>query len=121
MICRNLEACVETTTKGKKPDRCDNRKEECIVSSDNRQSVKCEEKKKKYILNKTRERHIVSYKMDGGIVYMDAAVPEQTAKCDYLYVIDGEKPTAVLIELKGVDVKKAMAQIENTLKLFPHF
>ena len=45
MICDKLEACVKRTVKGKSPDECDNRKENCIESSDTRMYVKCEEKK----------------------------------------------------------------------------
>ena len=43
------------------------------------------------------------------------------AKCDYLYVFDTDKPTAVLTELKGVDVAKAIQQIDSTLILFNGF
>lgn len=120
MICGNLEKCIARTIKGEEPEKCDNRKDECIESSDERSSVKCEEKKKRYILNNTQKKHIVSYKMDGGIICVDATVPAQTPKCDYLYVVEGEKPAVILVELKGVDVKKAMVQIDSTLRLFPH-
>ena len=110
MICGKLEACVERTVKGHLPDKCDNRKENCIEFSDTRMHAKCEEKKKKYVLENTMGKHIVSYRMDGGIVHVDAKVQEGVAKCDYLYVIDTDKPTAVLTELKGVDVAKAIQQ-----------
>ena len=53
MICGKLEACVERTVKGHLPDKCDNRKENCIEFSDTRMHAKCEEKKKKY--RRTRE------------------------------------------------------------------
>lgn len=121
MICKKLVSCVEKTVKGQISDQCDNVQEMCVISSDDRLYVRCEEKKKKYTLVNTQKRRVVSYRMDGGIVYMDADVPEQTARCDYLYVISGGKPRAVLTELKGVDVKKAMKQINNTLDLFDDF
>lgn len=121
MICRKLASCAEKSVKGQIPDKCDNDRGTCVVSCDDRLYVKCEEKKKKYTLVNTQKKTIVSYKMDGGIVYMDVAVPEQTARCDYLYVINGEKPTVVLTELKGVDVRKAMNQINSTLDLFDSF
>lgn len=121
MICEDLEKCIARTIKGEEPEKCNNRKDECIESSDERSSVKCEEKKKRYILNNTRKKHVVSYKMDGGIICLDATVPAQTPKCDYLYVVEGERPAAILVELKGVDVRKAMGQIDSTLMLFPKF
>ena len=121
MICGKLEACVKRTIKGQSPDECDNREENCIEFSDTRMHVKCEEKKKKYVLENTMGKHIVCYRMDGGIVHVDAKVPEGVAKCDYLYVIDTDKPTAVLTELKGVDVAKAIQQIDSTLILFSGF
>lgn len=121
MICRKLELCTEKTLKGNLLDVCDNKQKSCIKSSDTRPEVKCEEKKKKYILVNTRKKHIVSYKMDGGIVCVDATVPEGIAKCDYLCVIEGDKPTAVLVELKGVDVTKAIQQIDSSLTLFKGF
>ena len=55
MICGNLEKCIARTIKGEEPENCNNRKDECIESSDERSSVKCEEKKKRYILNNTRK------------------------------------------------------------------
>lgn len=58
MICGNLEKCIARTIKGEEPENCSNRKDECIESSDERSSVKCEEKKKRYILNNTRKKHI---------------------------------------------------------------
>lgn len=121
MICRKLISCVESAVKGQMPDKCNNDRETCMVSCDDRLYVKCEEKKKQYTLVNTKKKTVISYKMDGGIVHMDASVPEQTARCDYLYVINDEKPTAVLTELKGVDVKKAMNQIKSTLDLFDGF
>lgn len=121
MICGKLERCVKRTIKGQLPDECDNQKENCIEFSGTRIYVKCEEKKKKYILENTMGKHIVSYRMDGGIVHVDAKVPEGVAKCDYLYVIDNNRPTAVLAELKGVDVARAIQQINNTLMLFNEF
>ena len=36
-------------------------------------------------------------------------------------VVEGERPAAILVELKGVDVRKAMGQIDSTLMLFPKF
>ena len=121
MICEKLEACVERTTKGHLPEKCDNKRETCIEFSDTRLHVKCEEKKKKYILENTRRKQIVCYRMDGGIIRVDSKVPEGVEKCDYLYIIDDDNPVAVLTELKGVDVSKAIRQINSTLILFKSF
>ena len=57
MICGNLEKCIARTIKGEETENCNNRKDECIESSDERSSVKCEEKKKRYILKNKRKKH----------------------------------------------------------------
>lgn len=64
------------------------------------------------------KNHIISYKMDGGIIAVDKYVPEGTNKCDYLYVINNSESIAILTELKGVNVSKALKQISDTLFLF---
>ena len=50
MICNRLELCVEEVLSGKHPEKCGNHSERCIVSADRRSEIKCEEEKKKYIL-----------------------------------------------------------------------
>lgn len=121
MICKNLESCVNEELSGKKYLKCGNNKEKCIQSSDNRSAVKCEEKRKKYILENTMRNHVISYKMDGGIIVADASVPEGTNKCDYLYIVNSAEKSAILTELKGVDVPKALKQISGTLILYKDF
>jgi hypothetical protein len=64
------------------------------------------------------KNHVISYKMDGGIISTDKTVPVGTVKCDYLMVIDSPDKEAVLIELKGVEVRKALEQINATLDLY---
>lgn len=115
MICQNLEACVKQTIVGELSYTCDNGKANCINSSDTRLYIKCEERKKKYTLVNSERKKVTSYHMDGGIV------TDVVSKCDYLYAIEGQKPIVILIELKGVDVLKAMTQIDNTLTLFKSF
>ena len=61
--------------------------------------------------------HIISYNLDGGIIAVDKYVPEGTNKCDYLYVINNSESIAILTELKGVNVSKALKQISDTLFL----
>lgn len=121
MICKKLEACLDGEMSGKSLKQCDNIRNECIVSSDNRSQVKCEEKKKKYIFENTRRRHVVSYKMDGGVIVTDKNVPENTSKCDYLFAVGDEEKTAILTELKGTDVPKSLEQIKGTLMLYQDF
>lgn len=121
MICTRLDRCVEEMRSGKKSSSCDNNKKQCILSSDKRSEIKCEEKKKKYILKNSQSNHVIAYQVDGGIVATDASVPEGTQKCDFLFVVDAKEFTAILIELKGVDVPKALKQIQGTLELYRGF
>lgn len=121
MICKRLEQCVEEELAGAGHAKCYNKNVVCIESSDKRPEVKCEEKKKKYVLQNTMKNYVISYRMDGGIVVLDSTVPEGTSKCDYLYVVNGKERTVILIELKGVDAAKAIKQIRETLINFKDF
>ena len=118
MICRKLESCVISELSGKTFLECSNSKMKCIESSDKRSAVRCEEKRKKYVFENTLQSHVISYKMDGGIIVLDASVPGGTSKCDYLYVVDMAERAAILTELKGVDVGTALKQIYGTLLLY---
>lgn len=115
MICTKLEKCISYELSGHGIDICDNSEVKCVESSDNRPLVKCEQKSKKYTLKNTLNNHIIVYNMDGGIVKMDASVPEGINKCDYLYIIGFDVLTAVFIELKGEDVPQALRQIYSSL------
>lgn len=121
MICRKLEKCVSDKLSGVQNTQCDNNKTKCIESSDKRSEVKCEENRKKYVLVNTKKRHVISYKVDGGIVVEDQGVPQGTSKCDYMLIDNDDELTAILVELKGVDVPKALKQISGTLVLFKEF
>ena len=122
MICDKLKKCMDGQFADRTISRCSNGNfDACIESSDKRSKVKCEEKKKKYVLENTRKSHIISYKMDGGIIKLDKTVPEGTCKCDYLYLVNGVERSAILIELKGVDVLHALKQIHGTLTLHKDF
>lgn len=118
MICNQLAKCIEIQMNQVKVKQCPNNQEDCIEASDCRSNVKCEERKKKYILENTSKNHIIQYRMDGGIIKIDKSVPEGICKCDYLLVIDGPKCNAILTELKGVNVPHALKQIDGTLKQF---
>jgi len=119
MICNKLELCITKEISGEHIHGCPNILTRCIKSSDKRSEVKCEEKKKRYIYENTMKNTVVLYRMDDGIVTVDAFVPEKVCKCDYLLAanIEGEN-MAVLVELKGIDVAKALEQIQGTLKLY---
>lgn len=119
MICRKLEECINGELRSNSLEECDNKNRmNCIVSSDRRSTVKCEENKKKYVLENTKKNHVILYKMDGGIISEDKSVPLNTNKCDYLFVIGDETRIAVLTELKGVNVSKALIQLKGTLLLY---
>lgn len=122
MKCNQLLECAKKEFAKETIENCTNHNhKECIESSDNRSNVSCVERKKKYILKNTKKIHIISYKMDGGIIVLDKNVPEKICKCDYLFLVESLKKSAILIELKGVNVLHAIKQIEGTLKTFKDF
>lgn len=120
MICNQLNACVAQEQANKTNHLCVNRnRDNCIKSADRRSKVKCKEKNKEYILDNTLNNFVISYKVDNGVIVEDNSVENGINKCDYLYMICQEERKAILVELKGVDVAKALKQIRATLKLFP--
>lgn len=65
-----------------------------------------------YNLINDRNHKIALYHMDGGIVCGE----QNMQKCDFLYVIyDQDCPTAILVELKGTDIKHAVRQLKASL------
>lgn len=119
MICRKLENCIYEELRSNSLEKCDNKnRTNCIESSDRRSAVKCEENKRKYILENTKKNYVILYKMDGGIIKEDSSIPLNTSKCDYLFVIGDVNPSAVLTELKGINVSKALIQLKATLLLY---
>lgn len=121
MICNRLPVCAEELFSEREISKCNNDFYVCVESSDRRSKVKCGERRKKYTLENTKNNHVISYKMDGGIIVLDKNVPEGTCKCDYLFLINDSESKAVLIELKGVDVMHALKQIQGTLTKFKDF
>ncbi|MCH5163755.1 MAG: hypothetical protein J1F36_01925 [Clostridiales bacterium] len=87
-------------------------KNSCIASIDNRKSVVCAEKHKKYQLENQRRVVICNYHIDGGVIK-----DSSEKKCDYLILVPDTK-YVVLVELKGCKIITAVEQIENTLALF---
>lgn len=126
MICKRLKSCIGEAFEQKENGDCTEENSDCTIddknkcrqSSDQRRFVRCEERGKKYILENTLKNLVVSYKMDGGIIVVDKWVPEGISKCDYLYCINGEETSAILIELKGLNVSKALKQIRETMNNF---
>ena len=121
MKCGHLTKCVESQLNGEKVKTCVNDIKNCIVSSDKRSNVKCEERKKKYILENTNKNQVILYKMDGGIISLDKSVDAGLCKCDYLFVLNTAVRDAVLVELKGVDVAHSLKQINGALEQFKDF
>lgn len=110
MICKQLEACI-----GNANEPCKKEKD-CIVYTDNRRTVKCEEKRKKYLLNNDLDKvRIRKYKLDKGIVKDETGFDA----CDNLLAIyDGSNPQLVFVELKGHDLKHAIEQVYKTIQYF---
>lgn len=119
MICNNTENCFFQLLNSSSGIAC-KRKALCLHFCDTRAAAVCKEKGKTYrLLNGNRQYKILSLHIDGGVIVTDAATPRNVSKCDYLYLIDSNpSPVAILIELKGTDIKKAIEQIRNTLNLF---
>lgn len=122
MICNKLKMCVASIFEGETQPQCsDVQRNICIKSSDKRPYVSCGEQKKTYILGNSMKNHVISYKMDGGVIIEDKTVPFGTNKCDFLFVIRGEERVAILIELKGRNIAHALKQISGVLDLYKDF
>ena len=118
MICDNSKECFFELLKTPQNVTC-KQKIQCIDFCDTRKEAVCRERGKLYRLNNGGQRKILSLHVDGGVVIVDRRTPQNIAKCDYLYLIDSEPaPIGILIELKGIDIKKGIEQIESTLTLF---
>ena len=125
MICNRLSQCIASEYKKGKCEKdntkdadifeCD-KKQKCMLVADDRSNIKCEENRKVYNVENTQKQKVLLYKMDGGIVEVDASVDEKICKCDYLYITQDNR--AILTELKGTDVKHALNQIDGTITLF---
>ena len=56
MICIKLEECINGELQNNSLEKCDNKNRmNCIESSDRRSAVKCEENKKRYVLENTKK------------------------------------------------------------------
>nr|WP_300816380.1 hypothetical protein [uncultured Acetatifactor sp.] len=98
------------------------RQKGCIEFLDCRSKPSCTEKGKTYTLDQSQEypkHEVMMLHIDGGAITNPEACTVD--KCDYaLWVKDGlqrdrKKDTAILIELKGKDVRHAVRQVMETL------
>lgn len=109
MICKKLHECCEGN-----PCTCAD-KDVCVIYKDSRKNAVCQENKKRYNLMNDKNYVVALYHMDGGIIRNEP----NTYKSDFLYVIyDPDCPTAVLVELKGHDIYRALRQIQADLDRF---
>ncbi len=83
--------------------------------TDRRSCVKCEQNRKKYLLNNDRGMQIRKYEMDGGIVSKEPGFDA----CDNLLVLyEKNEIRLVFVELKGTDLKHAFEQIYHNIRHF---
>lgn len=106
----------------KSPCQSDECRKKCIVFLDNRTKAKCEENGKIYILDQSVQyppHEILLFHIDGGVISDPEA--SKVNKCDYALLIKDSdsvrdrKGTAILVELKGVEVRHAYKQLFATL------
>lgn len=94
----------------------------CIKFLDNRSKPKCEENGKSYILDQSQvypRYEVMELRIDKGVI----SEPEASTgiKCDFAllvrddYVEQKRKGTAILVELKGVEIRHALKQLLATL------
>lgn len=70
-----------------------------------------EENRSKLIVNNSGKRPLNKIKVDGCLI------SQEHEKCDWLVATTDVPLRALYIELKGCDVKKAVSQLKNTVKL----
>lgn len=105
------------------PSPCANSEQQkkCIGFIDCRSRAVCAENGKSYTLDQGQEnpkKEMAQLHIDGGVITNPEA--NRINKCDYALILKdkravGEKRTAILIELKGTDVSKALEQLTSTL------
>lgn len=113
MICNKVELCADNRLTLGNAIKCTNPKVKCVEYCNQRSNAKCEAEGKKYII-KNDNAKILLFNMDGGIIVEEKGITNGIEKCDFLYIINSVYDTAVLVELKGIHVKKSLSQIEAT-------
>ncbi len=112
MDCNHLVECIQTIESTQdKYTKC--QIPQCLRSCDARNIIVVEEKHKRYTLQNCRDV-VAVYQVDGQMISSIDSV-----KCDNM-IVDVTSLFAVLIELKGTDLRHAFAQIEGTYsRIFP--
>lgn len=106
MDCNIFGSCIHSIEKnGDKSDKC--KIDQCLLQCDKRKHVVVEENKKKYELSNDDDL-IALFQVDDGMI-----TSKDTIKCDNLFV-DLTSRFAVLVELKGTDLRHAFEQINST-------
>lgn len=106
MDCNHLAECIQSIESTQdKYTECQMTK--CLKSCDARNIIVVEENKKRYTLQNHGDM-IAVYQVDGQMISSADSV-----KCDNM-IVDVTSLFAVLIELKGTDLRHAFAQIEET-------
>ena len=85
--------------------------------------AKCEENKKKYTIRNISNKSLMTlYKVDDGMIVVDKTVSPQQQKCDFVFCIEKQDMNmAMLVELKGTDISKALKQVDATYELYKSF
>lgn len=111
MVCNKLRECIEVLSKT--PQELD---PSCVLRCSKgigRDSYpKFEENKKSIVFHNPERREVLCYCVDGGMIDDTTIV-----KCDGLFVVLALN-RAVFIELKGKNVKHAIKQIGNTVRIY---
>lgn len=108
MLCSNVVDCIRSIESGSiKSKKC--KRPKCLKSCDARKRVVVEENRKRYeLLNNGYD--IAVFQVDGEMISENDMV-----RCDNL-IISNAGNIAILLELKGADLRHAFEQIENTRK-----
>jgi len=105
MECNSFKLCINSLEKSdKKEATCS--LSECLKSYDKRNKVVVEENRKKYELINHNSDRIANFHVDGGMISSNS-----TIKCDNL-LVDIDAKVAIFIELKGIDLKHALEQVD---------
>ncbi len=100
---------------GQSPCRSDAQQKKCIDFLDSRSQIKCEENGKVYILNQSKinpRYEVIKFFVDQGIITNPEA--GRVYKCDNVLLIK-DSGTAILVELKGKEIRHALKQLSATL------
>lgn len=74
----------------------------------------CEENKKKFTLNNAAD--FIKVQIDGDVLLSN----DKTTRCDFLFYKEEnlKRLIEIFVELKGIDVLKALEQLENSIQMF---